>query len=359
MVKLSAIALLFAVGCSTASPHVRIFGAGGTERQSTPANLSSPLNPGNAGGIEASRTVADAVTFVELTPESRRWKAHTKLRASSSADEMSAEVGEAWLQWNATPWLDVTAGRVIEKWGSGYAWNPSSFIGPRKNPSDPNDRRSTYRGLDLVRVDLYARGATLSTYALEGGGVAARGSMFLAGTDVALSFARDGSGVQQGLSLARVFGDALELHAEAARRRVLIGGQYTFRGGANLVVEVHRSGDGLTEDAWRAFTSDVASASTAESFRDVNARYKPLQMGRSYGFMRLYVPWHARRADFELIAIPSLRDGSAIVRASATRELLRNLDAYVIDTEFTGGRDTEFAYMQVRRVTAAGLRYHF
>ena len=46
------------------------------------------------------------------------------------------------MQLNPKPWLDLTVGRVIEKWGTGYAWNPTAFIGPKKNPADPNDRRS-------------------------------------------------------------------------------------------------------------------------------------------------------------------------------------------------------------------------
>lgn len=359
MVRLAAIALLFATACASSTPKVRVFGAAGTEQQSTPTRLASPLNPGNAGRIEPSRTLGDLTAYANVAPESRRWKAHAKVRASVIDGNADLDVGEASLQWSASGWLDVTAGRVIEKWGSGYAWNPTSFLGPRKNPSDPNDRLATYRGADLVRVDAYAHGATLSMFAVSGGTKAVRASTMVGGADVSVALARDGDSTQQGVSFARVFGDALELHGEAARRRVVLGGQYTWRGGTNLIVELYRSGDGLTAGEWRTFREDVSRARTAEAFLTLNAQYRPMQMGRNYGFVRLYVPWQSQRTDFEVIAIPSLRDGSAVVRLSASRALFRSLDVYVIDTEFAGRHASEFSYVQIERVTAAGVRLHF
>ena len=84
--------------------------------------------------------------------KTERIKAHVKLRADASdrgADHL--QLGEGYVQANLRPWLDVTAGRVIEKWGTGYAWNPTAFVGPQKNPTDPTDRRSAYRGVDMLR----------------------------------------------------------------------------------------------------------------------------------------------------------------------------------------------------------------
>ena len=37
-----------------------------------------------------------------------------------------------------------------------------SFIGPKKNPADPNDRLSAYTGLEMIKTDLFVRGTNVS-----------------------------------------------------------------------------------------------------------------------------------------------------------------------------------------------------
>lgn len=331
----------------------KLFGSAGAESQLTPANPASPLLRGNSGAVAYQTNSADAVAFIDVSPESHKWKIHLKLRADANdrAGD-SASVGEAFVQFAPAPWLDITAGRVIEKWGTGYAWNPTAFISPRKNPSDPGDRRSAYRGLDMVRADVFVRGTSVSLYALEGGTYAARVYRLVAGTDISLHLTRE----RQGISLSRVFGDALELHGEASRRHALAGGQYTFRNNVNVVVEVYHGGDGLSAAAWRDFRLRVGDARDSSAVLAANREYVPLRMGRNYAFARVY---RTGFIDGELIAVASLRDGSALARLTLSRKLRPNLSAYVIDTEFAGRRDSEMSYIQVRRVTTAGVRLYF
>jgi hypothetical protein len=261
-------------------------------------------------------------------------------------------VGEAFVQANLRPWLDVTAGRIIEKWGTGYAWNPAAFVSPQKNPTDPTDRRSTYRGVDMVRADVFVHDTNLSLYALRDHAVAARLYRLVGGTDVSLLFRRDRSGTQQGVSAAHVFGDALELHGEATRRHLLLGGQYTFRANVNVVGELYRSGDGLTASQWRAFCESVGT-----SLYEANLRFAPLRMARNYSFLRADFPFGKNEA--ELITLTNLRDRSSIVRATLSRKLRPNVSAYVIETEFLGSGDSEMAYIQVKRLTTFGARVYF
>src|SRR5258708_11952579 len=168
---------LVAVKLLTALPMqaqtLRLFGSAGAEAQFTPANEASPLNPHNLAQIPYRTNVADANLFADA--KSNTWKFHVKLRGDASdraADRVT--VGEADVQVGPASWPDITAGRVIEKWGTGYAWNPTAFVSPRKNPSDPNDRRAAYRGIDMLRADLLLRGTNLSLYTLGGGSYAAR-----------------------------------------------------------------------------------------------------------------------------------------------------------------------------------------
>lgn len=332
---------------------IKIFGSAGGEALFTPANTGSPLNPRNVAAIARTTNVADATTFIDAAPEDRAWKLHLKLRADSSdrgADRL--RVGEAYLQLNPRPWLDITAGRIIDKWGTGYAWNPTAFISPAKNPTDPNDRRSAYRGVDALKADVFVRGTSVSLYAMQHQTFAARVYRLVANTDISLHYYRNREGTWQGISAARVFGDALELHGELARRRVVVGAQYTFPRNVNVVAELYHAGDGLSAKQW----DDLRTLATID-LRSANRAYAPLRMGRNYSFMRVDVPFS--KNDVELIAITNLRDGSSIVRATFTRKLTPAISAYLIDTEFAGARGSELSYMQVRRATTVGARVYF
>jgi hypothetical protein len=330
----------------------RFFGSAGGESTLTPPNESSPLNPHNIAGIPLQTNLGDLTVFWEATPESRRWKLHFKVRGDVS-DRRSdrGEVGEAYAQVNVRKWLDISGGRVIEKWGTAYAWNPTSFVGPAKNPTDPNDRRSAYRGVDMVRADVFVRDTTVSLYAMRHGAFAARAYRMIRGSDVSLYVRRDRDASREGLSLSRVFGDAWEVHAEAARTtregqravmRAVAGGQYTFSNAINITLEVYHGSDGLTARQWDAFRTSIAPRSFA-----------PLQMARTYGFAR--GAWH----ESELIVIRNLRDGSSLVRVRLTRKLWPNVSAYLIDTEFLGNRSTEMGMVPIEREVTVGARVYF
>jgi hypothetical protein len=331
---------------------IRVFGSVGAEAQLTPANTSSPLNPGNVAAIPYQTNLADANAKLEAATGDKRWRVRAKVRAEASDPGTDrGEVGEALVQFAATEWLDITAGRVIEKWGTGYGWTPTAFVGPARNPTDPNDRRSAYSGRDMVRADLFVKETSLSLYAVEGGRIAGRVYRLIRGTDVSLVFRDD----DLGISVSRVFGDALELHAEVARTaqtQMVAGGQYTFANGTNVVFELYHGTDGLTTRQWDAFRDSVQ-----HDLRDANARYAPLRMARTYAFSRLAKTFGNVNA--ELITITNVRDASTLVRATVTLKIGPNLALYLIGTELAGQADSELAYLQVERVTTLGARYYF
>lgn len=351
--------LLFLLALPVHASILRVFGSAGAESQLTPANTRSPLNPNNIAGIPGQTNVADFNLFAEGTPESRTWKVRVKLRgdASDRADERLS-LGEAFVQMRATSWLDLGAGRIIDKWGTGYGWSPTAFVGPSKNPTDPNDRRSQYEGTDMIYAGAFVKNTSLSFYALRHGAIAARAYRLIEGTDVSLALRRDRAGTRAGVSLSRVFGDALEVHAEVARSQTTIqavaGAQYTI-GDTNLVVEVYHGTDGLTRGQWDRFRQLVESG----DLRGANRDYAPLRMARTYSFLRLFRGIGRWRSDAELIVITNLRDGSTIVRATVSRRIRPNLTAYFMATELLGGQGSELAYIQVARVMALGVRVNF
>jgi hypothetical protein len=344
------------LGIMIMAATLRFFGSAGAEAQLTPASHASPLNPGNIAAIPYRTNVGDATAFIEASTDDKRWKLRAKLRAEASDQAADrGEVGEAFVQFAATDWLDVTAGRVIEKWGTGYGWTPTAFVGPAKNPTDPGDRRSAYRGRDMVRADLFVKDTNVSLYALEGGTVAAKVYRLIRGTDVSLMYRREHGTHDVGISLSRVFGDALELHAEVARTahtRAVVGAQYTFAGNVNVVLEVYHGTDGLTSRQWQSFRDSISG-----DLRGANQAYAPLRMARTYAFTRVSRPFG--KADLELITITSTRDRSTLVRAGATYKIRPNVSLYAIETELVGSAGSELAHLQVERITTLGMRVYF
>jgi hypothetical protein len=351
--------------------RVTLFGSAGFEGQHTPANGDSPLNPDNFLSIRENTSSADFAFFVTVTPEDERWKIRTKMRGDANdGGSRNVEIAEASLQLQLNDAVDVTAGRVIERWGTGYGWTPTAFVGPERNPTDPGDRRSLSSGRDMVRLTGFARETQVSLYLLDGGATAIRAYRLVAGTDVSISLFRDGPERRQGVSLSRVFGEALELHVEAAHGKtddadhivqIVAGGQYTWRK-TNIVAELHHRGDGMSHHEWSGFRGEVDEAlrtGDTISLITANREFAPLRMERNYAFFRVAGPLSRIKTDAEVITVTNLRDGSSLIRASLTRRLHENLSLVLMNTEFIGGPGSEISYIQVERVTAAGVRLHF
>lgn len=260
---------------------LRVFGSAGLETQQ----------------VLSQRThLADASSFFELKAD--RWKARAKVRGESGS---GADLGEAFVQVQVTPRIDLAAGRIIEKWGTGYGWTPTAFVGPARNPADPTDRRFANRGVDMLRADVFVRDTNVSLYALRDGRFAARVYRLIAGTDVSLVARSDD---KVGLSLSRVFGEGLEVHGEFTASQVVAGAQVTFAN-TNVVAELFH-GDG------------------------------------THALVRV------QRSFVEVIAIRNLREGTNVVRVTLSHRIRSRVEVYVIDTE-----------LEAFRVINAGVRVFF
>lgn len=210
---------------------------------------------------------------------------------------------ELFLKFSPTGALDFTLGRTILKWGTGYAYNPTGVIEPRRNPSDPSDRLRQFRGLDLAQADFYFHASSLTLVylnTLQTGGnwqlandhrLAIRLSTLFRGFDVSLiGFWEKSHRGKIGFNFTKVLGEALEIHGEFLGQRgseapqhliitanspdtlfhsppyaplhehkhrlfgkYLAGLQYTFGGKANLAIEYFHNDDGLSGGDWQRF----------------------------------------------------------------------------------------------------------
>ena len=172
--------------------------------------------------------------------ESRAWKVRLKARTEIvRAGAEHLEAGEA-LSCSSTRsrGSDLTAGRVIEKWGTGYAWNPTGGLGPAEEtepirttgarpyrsikedqgrPLRPRHERLALRAQTQrrrPRLPPRARHRHLPRHAARS--------------------RRRAGGDRRGTSLRRC---ARAARRTVERRRVVIGGPYTFGGELNVVAE--------------------------------------------------------------------------------------------------------------------------
>jgi hypothetical protein len=181
--------------------------------------------------------------------DGQRWRVSTSLAASTDR----LRVKEAWAGLTLGD-FDLSAGKKILKWGTGYAFTPTGVLDPLRDPSDPTDRLGLSEGRELVAAD-WVHGRHALTAAFATGGLlqthragmretaAFRYNTMIDGFDTALIYAHDrGRRDFVGTNFTRVFGQALELHGELAHRdatAVLIGGKYMLRSGVNTIVEFY------------------------------------------------------------------------------------------------------------------------
>ena len=364
------VVLMLMLASPALADGLSIFGSAGAESQHAPANGDSPLNPANFLSIRERSNTADFALFVSFAPESDRWKMKAKLRGDAAdGGDQRVELAELSLQFRLSDSVEIGVGRIIEKWGTGYGWTPTAFVGPARNPTDPGDRRSLSSGKEMVRVSALAGDTQLGLYFLEGGAAAFRAHRVIAGTEVALAFHRDGETSRGGLSLSRVFGDALELHADGAVSRsagttvaqIVAGGQYTWRR-TNIVLEVHHGSDGMSRGEWSAFRNGIDDALQGGDMASIiaaNRAFAPLRMGKSYGFLRVARSFSRVISEGEIIMVANLHDSSAIVRTAISRRLFGTFDLMVMHTEFAGAAGSEISYVQVASITTVGFRLHF
>jgi hypothetical protein len=140
--------------------------------------------------------------------------------------------------------VDITAGRRMVLWGTGYAFSAAGVLDPPRMPTNPTDRLNVNEGRDMIKADWVhgsqAVSAAWSTAALAPASAnlhdtaAFRYNFLARGFDTSMIAGHDrGDDSFGALTFTRVVGEALELHGEAVWREqaaVLLGGKYTFSG---------------------------------------------------------------------------------------------------------------------------------
>jgi len=260
---------------------------------------SSPFNPGNIWlnlPVWSNSLVAEGEVSYSFR---KRFKATGSFinrydYAGDSRDRL--RVKELYLNWSVNSHWDLSAGKKILKWGTGYAWTPTGVFDPVRDPRDPTDRLSQYEGAELVELrGTYGNQNVTAAYGSprlfsklqtrrREDQLAFKYNSLVRKLDYSLiaSFGGPRTANRYGANASYVIGQSLELHAEYIAQRgsrllyplaivqpdprvsftfpplaalkehddsiyfkALGGANYTFPSGWNLVVEYYRDQQGL------------------------------------------------------------------------------------------------------------------
>jgi hypothetical protein len=149
--------------------------------------------------------------------------------------------------------FDFTLGRKMVRWGTGYAFTAAGVLDPPRIATNPTDRLNVNEGRDMIKADWvhgpHALSLAWSTAALAPAQsnlqdtTAFRYNVLVRGFDTSLIAGDDRGGDAFGaLTFTRVFGQAWEVHGEAAWREqaaVLMGAKFTTASGVSFIGEFY------------------------------------------------------------------------------------------------------------------------
>jgi hypothetical protein len=399
------------------------------EATATGVNRSSPYNPDNLWlnlPVWSNSFIAEGEASYSFGQRLRVAGGFYNRFDYASEGHDRLRVKELYLNWSVDSHWDLTLGKRILKWGTGYAWTPTGVLDPRHDPRDPTDRLNQYEGTELAEVrGTYGRHNFTAVYAapslyskLQAGGRgdqwAFKYNSLVKKLDYSLiaSIGGQGTANRYGANATYVAGQALELHAEyIAQRgarllyplaiaqsdpritfpsppyaplkehdddiysRGLIGANYTFPSGWNLVVEYYRDGQGLSEfererfDTYVLYNEEQHRLLVGPDPSQITLPAANLlwtlqgltgfSRARDYFFARIARDRLVQKWSLESIAIFSLRDGSSIWIPQVSYDFNERVGTYVRYTYYAGGRMTEFGSLPWRWTCNLGLALRF
>jgi len=251
--------------------------------------------------------------------------------------------------------FDFMVGRRIVRWGTGYAFTAAGVLDPPRIPTNPTDRLNLNEGRDMVKAD-YVHGPNAFTLAWSSAALAPaaanlhdttafRYNVLVHGFDTALIAGDDrGGDAFGGLTFTRVFGEAWEVHGEAAWREheaILMGSKYTAANGIALIGEFY-------------------TPPNIPYYRD--ATVSPIAGRQYYAFFTAYknrlreLPgW--KQWDLSAAIVTNLNDHSYTTIFDANRRFGKRFSAY-LHMEIPVGKSTsEYGATPYSAATSMGVRF--
>jgi hypothetical protein len=345
-----------------------------------------------------------------LKLDARYTRGDTSLNVRGSAEvkrdnllsERTNRFDESYISFKPDPGFTLDVGKVVLKWGKGYAWNPVGFV---ERPKDPNDPELAREGFTMLAADFIGNvEGDLKTVAFTpvllpaGNGhnsdfgkpnhLNPAAKLYLLWHDTDIDFMWLGSGSRTarfGVDFSRNLTSALEIHAEWARIRnheqrsvnavgalttrtsdvtsYLFGLRYLTESDTTWIAEFYRNGTGYSESQLADFHALVAGDNPLlfGKAQQISPAYARANAGRDYLYLRI-----SQKEPFDVVYLtPSI---TAIVNVadrsgSLTPELLytgiTNLDLRLRASLLHGRAGSDFGEKQNERRLELMARIYF
>ena len=252
--------------------------------------------------------------------------------------------------------FDISAGRKMVRWGTGYAFSAAGVLDPPRIPTNPSDRLNTNQGRDMIKADWvhgpHALTLAWSTAALAPAHstlrdtTAFRYNVLVRGFDTSLIAGNDRGGDTFGaLTFTRVVGQAWEVHGEAVWREqaaALIGAKCTLHSGVTFVGEFYTPPS-------TAYFRDLSISPLAG-----RQHYALFNAGKSR--LRELPGWKEWDVSGSIVA--NLDDRSFVAVTDISRWFGTHFSSYVHIEIPHGSNTSDFGSARYDTATSAGVRFH-
>jgi hypothetical protein len=345
------------------------------------------------------------------------WKYHDRLRLQASAHnrlyagEQTVDrlnLKEAYAVVSLSGAWDLVAGKRIERWGTGFVFNPSGYIDPPKDPRDPADRLDLRTGRELLELD-YTRGSHAvnlvytarrlyftSKVLGDQDALALRYNRLWKGLDFSVTAWLPREGPRKtGGNFSFVAGQGCEVHGELSvyRRRdastlpasmpgphrlvvqTVFGSSLTLRNGWTLTGEWYHDGEGRSGQENRAFfeaaalDSRLALGAGGQTALPENPALMRLLASAAQMHSRplnqdvLFVMgsrfWKRSRLGVQVILLQNLGDASSTLIPQVSYQFERHWQTYLRASFYLGKEKSEYGSLPMDGSLNLGLRYSF
>ncbi|MBN1271951.1 MAG: hypothetical protein JXB26_06730 [Candidatus Aminicenantes bacterium] len=324
-------------------------------------------------------------------------KAGLDFNSGESAD-VHLKLHQLYLQKDIGKHWVIVAGRIIQRWGTGFAYNPTDVAAPEKNLGDPDNSEKNAVGLDMIKLEYFGESSSAALCLLmdiktdpalkiKNPGCAFRIYKNFFGIDISgVALFKHRQKPVWGMNFAAVFGERLELHGEMSVRKGirpaflledgflsmpsaegafsppgsrktgfllagLLGFQITLPGNVLWVGEIYHRSEGYTRKEWREIVTRLDSASKQNEYPQVfsggDIFLKGLEVFDAKGAMRNYVLNHfriplRRVGDIRLTWFINCSDKSFLLMPEIYLDAGNFFTFYARSIIFQGKEDSEF-----------------
>lgn len=328
------------------------------------------------------------------------WKGNLKIK------QMFIQL-DLWENWI------LLAGRSIQRWGTGYAFNPTDVLAPEKELRDPDNAEKRAAGNDMVKMEYFSQSFSLavccfSQIRFQSGiradeiNLAFRLYNNLWDVDFSLlTLFNSRERPVWGINFAYVLGERMEIHGEFSAQKgsyrfyhpliknsltlyleepyvmlkkndktfyfeYLLGFQYTFSGNILWVIEYYHQDQGYTHKEWNHVMNYVhylngQRNTLYKDLAEVNLLWT-LNVYSTKGAMRDYCMNHYEipikdKIHLDTTVLTNLVDFSSVFIPQVSYRLEKHFTFYARSFIFLGDRETEYGEFFNSFTFESGLRF--